>query len=117
MKLPGDSAVPSKISGVDAKSVRVAPSSNAPKRHEQAPERASGPDAGSNVQLTNASRSLAALEQSLQSLPAIDEQRVAAVKRRLESGEYQINPQRVADKLLHMENELRRGNPLEHSLK
>ncbi len=117
MKLPGDSAVPSKITGVDAKSVRVAPSTSAPKRQDQAMEKAGGADSGSNVQLTGASRSLAALEQSLQELPAIDEQRVAAVKRRLDSGEYQINPQRVADKLLHMESELRRGSPLEHGLK
>jgi negative regulator of flagellin synthesis FlgM len=118
MKLPGDSAVPSKITGVDTKPVRVAPTSNAPKRHDQAMEKAgSSADSGSNVRLTGAARSLAALEQSLHTLPAVDEQRVAAVKRRLESGEYQIDPQRVADKLLHMENELRRGNPLETSLK
>jgi negative regulator of flagellin synthesis FlgM len=116
MKLPGDIAVPSKITGVDAKSVRVAPSTGAPRRQDQ-PEKAGPADSGSDVQLTNASRNLAALEQSLQNLPAVDEQRVAAVKARLDAGEYRISPQRVADKLLHMENELRRGNPLEHSLK
>ncbi len=108
----------SKITGVDAKSVRVASSTSTPKRQEQAAERAgSSAGSGSNVQLTGASRSLAALEQSLHNLPAVDEQRVAAVKRRLDGGEYQINPQRVADKLLHMENDLRRVNPLEHGLK
>jgi len=118
MKLPGDSAVASKIIGVDAKSVRVAPSTSAPRRQDQAMDKADGnATSGTNVQLTGASRSLAALEQSLQNLPAVDEQRVAAVKRRLDGGEYQINPQRVADKLLHMESELRRGHPLEHGLK
>lgn len=117
MKLPGDSAVASKITGVDAKAVRVAPSTSAPKRQDQAIDKAGSADIGSSVQLTGASRSLAALEQSLHNLPAIDEQRVAAVKRRLDSGEYQINPQRVADKLLHIERDLQRGNPLEHGLK
>jgi negative regulator of flagellin synthesis FlgM len=115
MKLPGDSAVPAKISGVDAKSMRVAQVAAAQRRQEQVAPKPGSVEAESDVQLTGAARSLAALEQSLHSLPAVDEKRVAAVKRRLESGEYKIQPQRIADKLLHLESDLRRANPRESS--
>jgi negative regulator of flagellin synthesis FlgM len=64
------------------------------------------------VQLTGTARSLASIEQGLQALPAIDEQRVAAVRQRLERGEYKVDPQRVADRMLHLESDLARGNPL-----
>jgi negative regulator of flagellin synthesis FlgM len=114
MKLPGDSAVPAKISGVDTKSMRVA-SATAQKRQEQVAPKPGSVQAESDVQLTGTARSLAALEQSLHSLPAVDDKRVAAVKRRLDNGEYQVQPQRIADKLLHMESDLRRANPRENS--
>lgn len=105
-----------KINGVETKSVRVAPTASAPRRQDPPVDKAPpNPDAASDVQLTGAARSLAALEQSLQSLPAVNEQRVAAVKRRLDAGEYEIHPQRIADKLLHLESDLQRANPREHS--
>ncbi len=106
-----------KIHGVDAKPVRVAPSASTPRRQEQAVDKPANPaDVGSNVQLTGAARSLAALEQSLFAMPAVDEKRVAEVKRRLESGEYRVDPQRIADKLLNLESDLQRRSPLEHEL-
>lgn len=107
--------VTSKITSVDAKPVRVAPSTSAPKRDQTAdkPIESNGP--ASEVQLTSAARSLAAAEQSLASLPAVNDARVAAVKRRLDSGEYRIDAQRIADKLLHLESDLARRNPVEHS--
>jgi negative regulator of flagellin synthesis FlgM len=114
MKLPGDSVVTSKISAVDAKSVRVAPGTSAPRR-DHPPVTSASPEPGTDVHLTGAARSLAAVEQSLAGLPAVDEARIAAVKRRLESGEYRIDAQRVADKLLHLESDLARRNPVEHS--
>ena len=107
--------VTSKITGVDAKPVRVAPSTSAPKRDPSADKPVDNPGPGSDVQLTGAARSLAAAEQSLSALPAVNEARVAAVKRRLDSGEYRIDAQRVADKLLHLESDLARRNPVEHS--
>jgi negative regulator of flagellin synthesis FlgM len=115
MKLPGDSVVTSKITGVDAKPVRVAPGTSAPRRDPAADKPASNAGPGTDVQLTGAARSLAAAELSLTALPAVDEARVAAVKRRLDSGEYRIDAQRVADKLLHLESDLARRNPIEHS--
>jgi negative regulator of flagellin synthesis FlgM len=115
MKLPGDSVVASKITGVDAKPVRVAPSTSAPRRDQAAEKPASNPGPAADVQLTGAARNLAAMEQSLVALPAVDEARVAAVKRRLDSGEYRIDAQRIADRLLHLESELARRSPVDRS--
>ncbi len=107
--------MPAKIESMDAKSVRVARVATTQKRQDQVATPAGSVDSESDVQLTGAARSLAAIEQSLHSLPAVDEQRVAAVRRRLDSGEYQIQPQRIADRLLHLESDLRRANPRESS--
>lgn len=109
--------VPTKISGLDAKPVRIAPGAAVQKRQEQsAGAIASASESGSDVQLTGASRHLAAIEQQLKTLPAVDELRVAMVKQRLESGDYQVDPQRIADKLLRIESELGRGSPLEKNI-
>lgn len=105
----------SRINGVEAKPVRVAPSASALKRQHLPADKTATAEPAAAVQLTGTARDLVALEQSLHLLPAVNEQRVAAVKRRLDSGEYQINPQRIADKLLHLESDLQRGNPREHS--
>jgi negative regulator of flagellin synthesis FlgM len=67
------------------------------------------------VHLTGASRNLAAIEESLKNLPAVDELRVSAVRQRLDSGDYKIDPQRVADRLLSIERDLGRAAPLENS--
>jgi negative regulator of flagellin synthesis FlgM len=113
MKLPGDSVVPSKINGLDVKPVRVAPGTAVHQRQEQAAGKAgSSIDSESDVQLTGTARHLAALEQNLHALPVVDQLRVDVIKQRLGSGEYQVDPQRVADKLLHMENDLQRAGPL-----
>jgi negative regulator of flagellin synthesis FlgM len=115
MRLPGDSVVASKITGVDAKPVRVAPGTSTPRRDQAAEKPATSTGPATDVQLTGAARSLAAVEQSLIALPAVDEARVAAVKRRLDDGEYRIDAQRVADKLLHLESDLARRSPVENS--
>jgi negative regulator of flagellin synthesis FlgM len=115
MKLSGDSAVTSKITGVDAKSVRAASGVTALRRPDQATDKLTTPGAGTDVQVTGTARSMAALTQSLLGMPAVDEARVAAVKRRLDSGEYRTDPQRIADRLLHLESDLARRSPVERS--
>ncbi|MEO6369386.1 MAG: flagellar biosynthesis anti-sigma factor FlgM [Steroidobacteraceae bacterium] len=113
MRLPGDSVVTTKISSMETKPVRVAPGAPVHKRLDQAASSAeSSSEAASDVQLTGTARGLASIEQSLHALPAIDEQRVAAVRQRLERGDYKVDPQRVADRMLHLESDLARGNPL-----
>lgn len=113
MKIPGDSAVANKINGLETKPARIAATSAVTRRTDAAPESTDVPaDAGSDVQLTGAARGLAALEQSLRAQPAVDEARVAAVKQRLQNGSYEVDPQRVADKLLRLDSDLQRAAPL-----
>lgn len=62
--------------------------------------------AGSPVRITEQARQLAALEQAVQGLPVVNEARVAAVRLAIEEGRYEVTPERIADKLLRMEQEL-----------
>lgn len=61
---------------------------------------------GSPVRITDQARQLASLEQAVQSLPVVNETRVAQIRLALEEGRYQVNPERIADKLLRTEQEL-----------
>jgi anti-sigma28 factor (negative regulator of flagellin synthesis) len=47
----------------------------------------------------------------------VDEVRVAAVRQRLQDGSYEIDPQRIADRLLRLEADLARAAPFDPSLK
>ena len=112
MKVSGESVVPNKINGVEAKTARIAPSSPVNWRagnHSQTANLPAASDA--DVHLTGAARGLAAIEQAARSLPAIDEARVAAVKERFQDGSYKVDPQRIADRLLRLEGDLQRALP------
>jgi negative regulator of flagellin synthesis FlgM len=61
---------------------------------------------GSPVQITDQARKLAALEHAVQSLPIVNESRVAEIRGAIDEGRYQVNPERIADKLLRSEQEL-----------
>lgn len=61
---------------------------------------------GSPVRITDQARQLASLEQAVQSLPVVNEARVAQIQLAIEEGRYQVNPERIADKLLRTEQEL-----------
>jgi len=100
---------------MEAKPVRTAPGASVHGRQEQVAGKAgSNAASDSDVQLTGTARNLAAIEQSLRAMPAVDELRVAAVRQRLADGEYQVDPQRVADKMLQLESDLQRGaSPLD----
>lgn len=58
------------------------------------------------VQITDQARQLAALEQTVNSLPVVNEAKVAAIRSAIEDGSYQVVPERIADKLLRMDREL-----------
>jgi negative regulator of flagellin synthesis FlgM len=107
MKVPGEHAVANKINVMESKPARVSPGS-AVRTLAGSTSGAGSESAASapDVQLTGAARGLAAIEQSLRALPAVDELRVSAVKQRLQDGSYQIDPQRVADRLLRLESDL-----------
>lgn len=62
---------------------------------------------GSPVRITDQARQLAALEQAVQSTPVVNEARVATIQKAIEEGRYEVVPERIADNLLRMEQELR----------
>jgi negative regulator of flagellin synthesis FlgM len=59
--------------------------------------------AGETVELTSSAKLLERLEKTLASLPEIDRVRVDAVKAAIDSGDYQIDPESIADALLRAE--------------
>ncbi len=59
------------------------------------------------VRITDQARQLAALEQAVQSLPAVNEARVAEIRLAIEEGRYEVAPERIADKLIRMDHDLR----------
>ena len=61
---------------------------------------------GSPVQITDQARLLASLEQAVNNVPEVNESRVAEIRLALEEGRYQINADRIADKLLRTEHDL-----------
>lgn len=102
-----------KIDGVDVRPVRVSAGPTVRKVEDSAAGKAGSsaePKPGEDVQITSTARSLASIEQSVRDLPAIDEKRVAEIQRRLENGDYTVDPQRIADKLLRLETEMK-GSP------
>jgi len=58
------------------------------------------PATGSKLELSPQANSLKAAELQTQTLPDVDMDRVASIKKTLESGEYRIDSQQVADKML-----------------
>lgn len=118
MKISGDNVVASKINGVEGKTARIAPAAPVAWRaggSQPSPGTPTAADA--DVHLTGAARGLAAIEESLRALPAVDEARVAAVKERIQNGSYEVDPQRVADRLLRLEGDLQRASPLGKTLR
>lgn len=64
------------------------------------------PPQNDRVELTEAVRRLAALESSIRDLPVVDSQRVEALRRAIERGEYAIDPAQLSDRLLDLDDKL-----------
>ena len=58
------------------------------------------------ISLTGTAQHLRSLEQSLASQPVVDTQRVAATRQAIENGSYQIDPSRIASKMISLEHAL-----------
>jgi negative regulator of flagellin synthesis FlgM len=99
--------VSNKIDGLEIRPVRVSAGAAVPKAADSAAGKAgSGAPSPGDVHITSAARGLASLEQSILDLPAIDQDRVDEVEARLASGQYEVDPERVARGLLRLESEL-----------
>jgi flagellar biosynthesis anti-sigma factor FlgM len=103
--------VANRIKGVDAGA--IGPSSGAPIEQVR-PSTALGssgagtaPSGGTDsVHITNSARALAALSQALQDSPDVDPVRVASLQQSIDSGQYSVSSQRIADRLLQLEQDL-----------
>ena len=61
---------------------------------------------GDTVELTSGAKLLERLEKSLDSLPAVDAQRVADVRLAIENGDYEIDAEAVANAMILFERSL-----------
>jgi len=59
-----------------------------------------------DVHITDSASQLATLEQTVRSLPAVDEARVAQFRTAIEQGTYTVQPQQIADQLMQLERSL-----------
>ncbi len=77
-------------------------------RSERGTDSAAAPAASTadRVKLTSAGLLMSKLEEVVQNAPAVDAERVRAIKDALASGSYEIDDQAVADKLLRFDREL-----------
>jgi negative regulator of flagellin synthesis FlgM len=66
-----------------------------------------GAQSADQVTLTDSARSLQKAEEAVAKTPVVDAAKVAAVKQAVNSGTYQIDAGRVADKLLQFERGLK----------
>ncbi len=65
-----------------------------------------GSVAKDTVSLTDQALSLGSLQQKIMDAPVTDENKVATIKAAIERGDYKINSERVASKMLAQENTL-----------
>ncbi len=97
-----------KINGVDTRPVGVSGGQPVTRVRDVATgEEAAGAAAGgSDVSVSDGARQLANLEKAIAALPVVDDARVAATSLAIEQGRYQVDSQKVADKLIRMDYEL-----------
>ena len=63
-----------------------------------------GSSAGQDtISLTDTAARMRNLENTVASMPVVDSQRVAEIKQAIVEGTYEINPERIAEKMLDME--------------
>ena len=68
---------------------------------------AAAAQSGDHVTLTDSARSLQKIEQAVAKAPVVNSEKVAAVKQSLAAGTYQIDPARIAGKILKFESGLK----------
>lgn len=93
--------------GVDITSTR----SRAPVRSERGDKaegaaRGDSAEAGSQVRLTDTAVNLKQVETRLADVPDVDRKRVESLRQRIESGAYEVNAGRLADRIIAFERDL-----------
>ena len=71
----------------------------------QSPDSSNGPanPTADRVSLTGEARRLQELETEMATQPVVDSQRVSAVRNAIENGTFMVNPERIAEKMMSLE--------------
>lgn len=98
-----------KIGGFDNRPVQIGGEKSVTRSRDDAGSTSAtkSASAGTAVRITGQARQLAALEQALQSIPAVNQARVAEIRSAIEEGRYEVAPERIAEKLLRLDRDLR----------
>jgi negative regulator of flagellin synthesis FlgM len=64
-----------------------------------------------SVSITDSARQLAALEQAVSASPVVNGAKVAKIGKAVDDGTYSVDPEKVADKLMQMEQSLYVAGP------
>ena len=95
-----------KIGGFENRPVHVSTDRKVARTEDSAASPVGTANASESVRITDQAKQLAALEQAIKAMPAVDEARVAEVRRAIDEGRYEVNAERIADKLLRTERDL-----------
>jgi negative regulator of flagellin synthesis FlgM len=63
---------------------------------------------GEGIHITDSAKQLAALEQAIRNVPDVDEARVNKTRLAIADGTYEVHPERIADKLTRIEQDLQK---------
>jgi len=99
--------VTTKIGGFENRPAQVGGDRSVSKSRDSTSTPAGSVATSSPVQITDQARQLAALEQAVQSMPVVNEARVAEIRLAIEEGRYEVAPERIAEKLMRMDQDLR----------
>jgi negative regulator of flagellin synthesis FlgM len=102
-------AVSNKINGLENRPVQVSSGTAARPVAGRSAAPANATTPVEDLHITDTARTLVSLEQSVKQMPAVDEKKVSLVRDALRDGNYKVDAQRVADKLLRLEQELAGG--------
>jgi negative regulator of flagellin synthesis FlgM len=100
-----------KINGIDTKPVPLSggqPVGRVKPAPGDAPKDSASRSDG--VRITDAARQIAVLEKAIADVPEVDQAKVAAVSTAIEQGRYQVEPQKIAQRLLRMEYDLAKAS-------
>jgi len=95
-----------KTSGYQNRPVQVGTGKSVSRAGDTAKGSVESAAAAGPVKITEQARQLAALKQAVQALPIVDEARVVAIRLAIEQGQYEVSPERIAQKLLQIESDL-----------
>jgi negative regulator of flagellin synthesis FlgM len=104
--------VPNRIKGLDGGSIGPDSSNpiervrvSAPVNPATAGGNASTPQ-GDSVHVSDTARSMTALSQAVAETPEVNMARVSSIEQAITTGSYRINPERIADSILRLDQEL-----------